>query len=397
MIKKQLESRVLVLNHFAAPRGQAGGTRHVELFARLEGWQHLIIVADKNHLTGDVVAVEPGVLPVSTVSYTSNGVRRMLNWASYAWNALREGLRQKRVDVVYASSPHLLAGLAGLVLAKWRRIPFVLEIRDLWPHILVHMGQMSDSSPVYRALTVLEELLYAQADRIVVMAPGVEAELISRGIPREKIVYVPNGADPDDFKPSAPREVLRDRYGFTRLTAVYAGAHGPANGLDLVLDAAEQVADLPVDVVLVGNGVAKADLQDTASRRGLHNVRFMNPVPKTEIGDVLAAADLGLHVLADVELFRTAVSPNKLFDYMAAGKPVLTNSPGLVGDWVERSGCGWAVEPGDLALGLRSFAQADRAHLDAIGHSGLAWLQVHQSRSAMAKRLADMLAEVACA
>src|SRR5690606_11822892 len=127
---------------------------------RLEGWEHLIVTADRNHLTGADVSAEPGIKPVWTASYTSNGVRRILNWVSYAVGAVLVGLRQRRVDVVYGSSPHLLAGLAALVVAKVRRVPFVLEIRDLWPHILVHMGQMSESSPIYRVLTWLENLLY---------------------------------------------------------------------------------------------------------------------------------------------------------------------------------------------------------------------------------------------
>ncbi|MDX2358770.1 glycosyltransferase family 4 protein [Dietzia sp. PP-33] len=394
MVGEPRKSRVLVLNHFAAPRGQAGGTRHVEMFSRLEGWDHLIIAADKNHLTGRTVFAEAGLLPVSTVSYSSNGLRRILNWASYSWGALWAGLRQGKIDIIYASSPHLLAGLAGLILAKVRRVPFVLEIRDLWPQILLHMGQMSETQLIYRALTRLEEALYRHADRVVVMAPGTEVELVGRGIPAHKIVYIPNGADPEDFVPSAERAVLRDRYGFTRLTAVYAGAHGPANGLGLVLAAAEEAAHLPLDIVLVGSGVAKPALQEQAAAMKLENVRFIDPIPKTEIADILSAADLGLHILADVELFRTAVSPNKLFDYMAAGLPILTNSPGLVGDWVVSAGCGWTVTPGELAEGLRAFTAEDEAGRNAFGQSGQDWLRTNQSRSAMAKRLADMFAEV---
>lgn len=394
MLAKPSKPSVLVLNHFAAPRGQAGGTRHVELFSRLDGWEHLIITADKNHLTGKTVSAETGLLPVPTVSYSSNGFRRILNWFSYFLSGLWSGLRQGRVDIVYASSPHLLAGLAGLILAKVRRVPFVLEIRDLWPHILVHMGQMSESSLTYRALTILEEFLYRHADRIVVMAPGTESELLGRGTPAEKIVYVPNGADPEDFAPSAERAALRERYGFTRLTAVYAGAHGPANGLEQVLAAAEDVAQLPVDIVLLGSGVVKEALQAQAAAINLTNVRFFDPVPKTEIADILSAADLGLHVLADVELFRTSVSPNKLFDYMAAGLPVLTNSPGLVSNWVVEAGCGWIVPPEGLAEGLRAFVAADEAGRAALGRSGQDWLRENQSRSAMATRLSEMLAEV---
>ncbi|MDR7361990.1 glycosyltransferase involved in cell wall biosynthesis [Marmoricola bigeumensis] len=256
------------------------------------------------------------------------------------------------------------------------------------------MGQMSASSLVYRALTALEELLYAHADRIVVMAPGTETDLVARGVPREKIVYIPNAADPEDFVPTASRQDLRARYEFKRPTAVYAGAHGPANGLDLLLKAAEEVADLGIDVVLVGSGVMKRSLQSGAIERNLENVRFLDPVPKAEIVDILHAADLGLHVLADVELFRSAVSPNKLFDYMAAGLPVITNSPGLVGDWVDRAGCGWSVEPDKLADAFRCFAAESEAGRAERGRSGQVWLRRNQSRSAMAQRLSDMFSEV---
>ena len=386
--------RVLVLNHFAASRGQAGGTRHVELFSRLAGWQYRIVTADKNHLTGKTVEPEPGIRPVPTIKYTNNGLRRILNWTSYALGAVAVGLSQRRLSVVYASSPHLLAGLAGLVVAKVRRVPFILEIRDLWPHILVHMGQISEKSPVYRALTLLENLLYRHAARIVVMAPGTESELLGRGITAERIVYVPNGADPEDFIPSASREELREKYEFKRLTAVYAGAHGPANGLDLVLDAAAASIDLPLDVVLVGSGIDKEALVTHAEEMGLTNIRFMDPVSKTEIPDLLYAADFGLHVLADVELFRSAVSPNKLFDYMAAGIPILTNSPGLVGDWVENSGSGKAVQPTDLADGFAEFVGMGDEVRRQRGEAGRDWLVANQSRSAMAIRLDECLTSV---
>lgn len=394
MTRNRQVPRVLVLNHFAAPRGQAGGTRHVELFSRLIGWQYLIIAADKNHLTGKTVAPETGLLPVATIGYKSNGLRRILNWVSYSWAAFWAGLRQRHVTVVYASSPHLLAGFSGLAVARIRRLPFVLEIRDLWPHILVQMGQINQGSAIHRTLTFLEEFLYRNADGIVVMAPGVRAELVARGVPSEKIEYIPNGADPEDFVPSADRCVLRQRYSFHRQTAIYAGAHGPANGLKLLLTAAAEASDIAMDIVLIGDGVEKPALRSMASELGLKNVRFMDPVPKNEIADVLAAADLGLHVLADVELFRSAVSPNKLFDYMAAGLPVLTNSPGIASAWVQEAQSGWAVPPNSLAEGLRDFESLPDATKNAAGRSGQRWLEENQSRSAMASRLSDMFEEV---
>lgn len=190
---------VLVLNHFAVPRGHPGGTRHVELFSRLDGWQHLIIASELNHLTAGVQSAESGFRPVKVVAYNANGWRRILNWISYAISAFIVGVRQPKVDVVYASSPHLLAALSGWAIALIRRKPFILEVRDLWPKVLVDMGQLSERSPIYRLLVRLENFLYRRAVAIVVMAEGSRIELTERGIDPNKIAYIPNGADPSDF------------------------------------------------------------------------------------------------------------------------------------------------------------------------------------------------------
>lgn len=197
------------------------------------------------------------------------------------------------------------------------------------------------------------------------------------------------GADPEDFLPSAPRLELRRRYGFERLTAVYAGAHGPANGLDLLLDGASAVPD--IDIVFVGGGVLKESLQQEAHRRGLSNVRFLDPIAKSEIPDLLSAADIGLHILADVELFRSAVSPNKVFDYMAAGLPTLTNCPGLVSQLVLSANAGVATEPTAISEGLRQLAALSPTQRKALGESAREWIGRNQSRRAMAERLRTQL------
>ncbi len=385
--------RVLVLNHFAAPLGEPGGTRHIEMFSRLSGWDHLIVASNRNHLSGKRVSTARGFATVPTTPYSSNGLRRVLNWASYAVCAFLFSFKVGRVDVVYASSPHLLTGLAGWMIARIRRRPLVLEIRDLWPKILVDMGQMSESHPVYRLLLVLEDFLYRSADHIVVMAPGTQNELESRAIPRDKIGYIPNAADPEDFLPSATRDELRRRYEFNELTAIYTGAHGPANGLDLLIDAAKEIADLPVTIILVGSGVTKGQLVQRVAAEGLNNIRFMDPIPKTEIPDILHAADIGLHVLADVPLFQSAVSPNKVFDYMASGLPVLTNSPGVVGDTIQEAACGQVVAPGELTNGLRYFLEQGDEERRMQGEAGRAWIASHQTRAKMAQRLEGLLDE----
>jgi len=388
--------RVLVLNHFAAPPTQAGGTRHVELFSRLSGWEATIIAANRNALSRNMVKSEGRLFrTVPTTPVTAKSVTRIVNWASYAVTAFVRGLTLGKFDVVYGSTPHLLAPIPAWVLARLRRAAFVLEVRDLWPQILSEMGGMSRTSLVYRLLEHLEVFLYRRADRIVVMAKGVETELTARGF-GDKIVYIPNGADPADMKAPASREELRTRFGFTTRTGVYAGAHGIANGLDLLIDAVRELpADTDVEVVLVGDGTVKAALIEQAAGLPAGRVRFHDPIPKTEIPALLGAADFGLHVLADVELFRYGVSPNKLFDYMAAGLPVLTNTGGEVARMVHEAGAGVAVEPQELLAGLTEVADASDAQLHTWGEHGLQFMEQFQSRTAMAARLEALLEQVA--
>jgi len=390
--------RVVVLNHFAAPLGAPGGTRHVELFARLRDWDATVIASRVNYFTRQSTRLDDDLYrTVPVVPYQGNGSARILGWLSYAVTSLLVAVRLPRPDVVYASSPHLLAGLAGWLLARGRRAAFVLEVRDLWPVVLAEMGQLDANSHLYRALKILERFLYRRADSIVVMADGVRRVLVDEeSVPPLRVHFVPNGADPADFRPPATKAVLRARYGLNGFVLAYTGAHGPANGLDLVLDAAAELADeFPhVRFLLVGDGVAKAELVGRARREGIFNVEFRDPIPKVEMPALLGAVDVGLHVLADIPLFRYGVSPNKLFDYMAAGLPVLTNTGGEVAALVEEAGAGLAVSPGGLAAGVRELARASDEQLRGWGSQGRSYIERTRSRTALAVRLKGILDEL---
>ena len=389
--------RVLVLNHFAAPLSGAGGTRHVELFGRLAQWDGVILAADRGVLTRARTKVRTdGYRTVPTSPVSGFPMSRVINWLTYSVSAFLVGLTVRRVRVVYGSSPHLLAALAGWSLARIKRVPFVLEVRDLWPKVLVDMHVMSETSKVYRLLEHLESFLYRRADGIVVMARGVIDELQSRGIPPAKLVFIPNGADPDTMHIDTPRDELRRQLGFEGLVAVYAGAHGPANGLDLLLDAAKEVAaDIPdLRVVLVGDGIDKKRLQQRVASEHIDNVELRDPVPKSDIPRLLAAADVGLHVLADVDLFKYGVSPNKLFDYMAAGLPSITNTAGEVAALVRTADAGVVAEPAGLAAAFRTMGAATADQRAAWGRNGADYIRANQSRTAMAVRLETLLDDV---
>jgi glycosyltransferase involved in cell wall biosynthesis len=386
---------VLVLNHFAAPLDAPGGTRHVELFSRLPGWDATIIAASRNLLSGERSRSADAILSPVWVNAGTGSALRVLSWVTFSVTALARAYALPRPDVVYASSPHLLAGLSGWVLARSRRAHFVFEVRDLWPQVLVDMGFTKEGSLLHRGMRFLESFLYANAEMIVVLTPGVEHQLADRGF-GGKVRLIPNCADPEDFESDAAKDELRRRYGLEGFVIIYAGAHGAANGLDLLLDAAGEIAsDLPqVTFLLVGDGPMKQHLVARAAAERLSNVSFLAPVPKREIPALLGAADAGLHVLADVSLFRYGVSPNKIFDYMAAGLPVLTNTPGEMTELIERAGSGVAVAPSEIARGVRLLVAADLEQRAQWGDAGRAFMLEGASRKAMATRLIQMLTEV---
>ncbi len=391
--------KTLVLNHSAAPRGQSGHTRHVELFDRLgDDWEYTLIAGNRSLHTRNPVHSTSGTFrAVPTTPYRGNGVDRILNWLSYAIGALFVGMRQRHVDVVYASSPQLLTGLAGYLLARFHRAAFVLEVRDLWPRILVDMGRMNPTSLVYRIVRRLELFLYRKADEIVVLAKGAQRAIQLDCADEKEITFLPNGADLGLFSITETRETMRRHYGMDGLVFVYTGAHGPANNLGLLLDAAERVRDDLPDLKfwLIGDGLQKPALMQLAAARGLTNVRFLDPIAKSEIPRLLRGADVGLHILDDVPLFRYGVSPSKLMDYMASGLPVVTNCPGEVGELVIGAAAGVVVGPNDLEEAIRTVASASQEQLREWAESGRAFIEEARSSDILATRLQEVLDRVA--
>lgn len=395
---------LLWVNHFAVAPEDGGATRHYEVGRELarRGWR-VHIAASDFHLHRRAYTRRDGEAdrdPVTesrdgvhlhwlwAAAYRSNNWRRAWNWLSFSRSLLRWGRGATVPDVVIGSSPHLFAALAARRLAKRWGVPFVLEVRDLWPENLAAMGRRK--GPAYHLLDRIAWSLYRRSERIVVLARGSGRYLAERGVEPSKIVYVPNGVDAAAFA-----AVERPERNGERFTAVYAGAHGPANGLDLVLDAATRLRDDPrIRFLLVGDGPSKPELVADARRRRLTNVEFRDPVAKDSIPRLLAGADAGLMVLKDTPLFRFGVSPNKLFDYLAAELPVVCNVPGEVAEMLERAGAGEQAEAGSapsLAAAVRRMADRPRAERRALGRAGREWVAREHGRPVLARRLDQAL------
>lgn len=400
---------VWILNHYAQEPGGAGGTRHYQLAKNLpaHGWEASIVAASVEHQSGRQRLAESenarldeyGGVPflwLKTSEYEGNGTARMRNMLEYCWQVMKPGKLSllKKPDLIIGSSVHPFAAATGALLAWRHKVPFIFEVRDLWPETLIDMGRLERNSIVARTLRVLEKWLYRRAKRIVVLLPKAHEYIVPMGIDAKKIAWIPNGVDLQDFPCPPDKESTADDF-----TLMYFGAHGPANGLDNVLRAQqliEQRTEMAnVRLRIIGNGPCKADLIVMSHKLGLKRVSFEDPVPKREIPALAAQADAFVFNLISAPVFKYGISSNKLFDFMAGHRPVLFccdagNNP------IEDSGAGYTVEPGNpeaLADAVAKLSQLEVEERAAMGRAGRHYVEVEHSFYKLAERLAACLNE----
>lgn len=402
-------SQIWFINQYAISPDLPGGTRHYDFGVELVKYGHStrVFASDVNlalrthtrNLEGRLWMEEKiqGVLFewINTNTYKSNDWRRALNMFVFSWNVYRAGLKQNvRPDFIIGSSPHLFAALAGYYLSRHYGCRFILEVRDLWPQTLVDAKSISEKHPLVWVMRKIEKKLYSYADHIIVLAEGSIKYIQGRGVKKEKIIFIPNGVHPEHFIPHLSREECRRRYHFDKFTIIYTGAHGPLNSLYTILEAANYLRDEKgIKFVLVGDGPEKPKLKEKAINLGLTNVNFFDPVSKKEIPNLLLAADAAIITLKDNSVFHYGVSPNKLFDYMAAGKPVLCAVPGSMAEMVRDCGCGLTsqAENGEaLADRIRQIASLNRSELIKMGQNGRKRVMEHYTRPMLVKRFVEL-------
>lgn len=391
---------VWMLNHYAPKPDSQGGMRHLSLARHLRrhGWSTTIIAAD-THIGGDQPderLTHDGVsfvwLPARP--YVGNGTGRILNMLDYTRAVLRRGALSglEAPDVIIGSSVHPLAAWAGRRLARRHRVPFVFEVRDLWPQTLIDMGRISHGHPAAVALRWLEKSLYRSAARIIVLLPRAGDYIEPLGIEPEKIVWIPNGVALDRF-PANPPKVPSENF-----TLMYFGAHGEANGLDNLLEAMRLLSEVHGrhDIVLrlIGDGPLKPSLQASARSMGLANVRFEDPVPKARIPAIAAEADAFVICVRNLpKLYRYGISMNKLYDYLAAGRPTII-SVSAANNPVAEADAGITVPPEDpqaLAAAIVEMASLPKVRLEEMGQAGRRHVDENFDMGRLAARLASVL------
>ena len=324
---------------------------------------------------------------------------RLASFTAFTIAASVAGALQQKPDVVFASSTPLTIGAAGLLTARLKRAPFVFEIRDLWPAVPIALGALK-SRPAIGTAEWLERRLYDGAERVVVLSEGAREELRGRGIPEDKLVLIPNAADLDVFRPDVVDEGFRAEAALEgRFVALYAGAMGRANGLDQLVDAADALrrwGDTRVAIVAVGDGGERPRLEDRARELGLDNLLFLPAVPKERLAGILGAADVTLTIFAPYPILETN-SPNKFFDSLASGKPVVLNLGGWLRELVEEHEAGVWVPGGnaEALAGALSALAANPERVAEMGRNARALAEREFGRDEMADRLAQTLEEVA--
>jgi lipopolysaccharide/colanic/teichoic acid biosynthesis glycosyltransferase len=397
---------VLIHQAFVAP-DEAGGTRHYELAKRAveSGIQFTIVASDISYLTGQRAIVGErkiseqhfdGVRVLRAYTYPSlhrSFAWRVVSFLSFMLTSIRAAWRAGRVDLVMGTSPPIFQAVSAWLVALVRRRPLLLEIRDLWPEFAISLGVLR-SRALISLSRWLEGFLYARAAHLLVNSPAYRDYLIDKGVPPDKITLIANGVDVAMFDPDASGERVRQALGVTdKFVVTYAGALGLANDIETILRAAARLGEYKqIHFLLVGDGKERARLESRARELNVANVTFAGARPKSEMPELLAASDACVATLKNIAMFRTTY-PNKVFDYMAAGRPTVLAIDGVIRQVVEAARAGVFVPPGDdraLAETVLSLS-ADRQLTADMGRRARAYVVEHFDRQQQANDFAALL------
>jgi glycosyltransferase involved in cell wall biosynthesis len=376
--------------HFTTPQG-AGGTRSYEMARRLIERGHKVTMVCGSYananigLNGDYVGGmrEGDVDGIHVIEFClpcsnhDSFIKRTWIFIKYAFKSSIIAIKYK-YDLIFATSTPLTAGIPGIMASILRKKPFILEVRDLWPELPREMGVITNPL-ILKAMDSLEWVSYHCADACIGLSSGIVEGIVRRGIYEKKVKMIPNGCDFDLFA-KKKYDLHAEEYKDENFKAVFIGAHGIANGLDAVLDAARELVNrgrLDIKLMFIGDGKLKPGLKTRAEKESLNNCIFLDPVPKMDLSLLLRNVNVGMMILANVPAFYYGTSPNKFFDYIAAGLPVLNNYPGWLAELIVENDCGLVIPPDNS----EAFADA------------LEYLADHPEEMSEMSRNAHMLAE----
>jgi glycosyltransferase involved in cell wall biosynthesis len=410
---------ILLIHQYYLEQGDFGGSRFNEMTkVWLEHGHKVTVIAGMMHANGS--SKRPEYKRRYVVDNDQNGVRvirchvsegynknflgRFFGYLSFMiWSAYAAVFKaREKYDAVLVTSPPLFVGLSGIFISFLKRIPFVFEIRDLWPESAIDSGVL-ENSVLIKLSYFSERFIYKKADLINVLTPAFRDNLIQKkGIRRDKIIYIPNACDfilSDKVMQNHTKRDLRESFGWTdKVVFTYVGAHGVANHLEQVIDAMKLVDDDRIIFNLIGSGMQKEALMARAKNLGVTNVVFIDPVPKEEVFKYIIASDFGASVLKKVDTFKTIYS-NKTFDYMSCKTPVLLLIDGISKDLIERAKCGFYAEPENTTEIIRIInkcAALSQTEILKMGEAGYDYASKHFDRTKLAVTYISLIEDKVC-
>ena len=401
--------KILYLHQYFTLPTQAGGTRSYEMAQQLLAHGHQVTMVcglegnakidipptkNKNICRGIVDGID--IIQIS-VPYSNNmGLSaRAKSFVSFAWQSTKYAIKED-YDVLFATSTPLTVGIPGIIMKLFRRKKFIFEVRDLWPELPKALGVKNPF--LIGWMSILEWLSYHLADGCIGLSPGICEGIKKRSQKNKRIEMVPNGCDLDIFKPSLREPLKLDGISPEDKVAIFTGAHGIANGLDAVLDMAKELLKRgrkDVKIAFIGRGKMKQHLQERVEAENISNCLFYEPIPKIELARIVASATIGLMVLKNVPAFYYGTSPNKFFDYIASGLPIINNYPGWLAGMIEENKCGVVVEPDNP----KAFADAlidmiDNAPLSEYSKNARALAEKEFDRTLLGKRFVEFFEKI---
>jgi glycosyltransferase involved in cell wall biosynthesis len=406
-----IQNHTLLIHQAFASKDDPGGTRHYELGRKLvaEGQKFTVVTSDVSYLTSTRTvphkklmseSYEDGIRILRVRTYSPlhlSYLHRVASFLCFTATSVIAGVWAGRPDIVMGTTPPIFQAISAWVLSVLHRRPFLLEVRDLWPEFAIDIGLLKNPVLI-RVARWLEDFLYRRADHLLVNSPAYREYLIAKGVDENKVSFISNGVDPGMFDPLNRGEGFRARYKLRdKFVATYAGALGMANDIDMLLQAADTLRNRDdIHILIVGAGKEHPRLEEQMKSRGLTNVTFAGSFPKNQMPEVLAASDACIAILRNIRMFATTY-PNKVFDYMAAGRPTILAIDGVIRKVIEAAQAGIFVPPGNAAALAQAIAQlADsREEATEMGANARAHVVKHFNREDQARELSCLLMSVA--
>ena len=343
---------VYIHQYFCTPE-EPGGTRSYWFARELVKRGHEVVMVTSTN----VAHPEAGrvVIDGIEVEYVKNEYsnyfspwKKVWSFVKFMRSSIKQASKEKNVDVVYATSTPLTVGIVALWL-KWRKKwKYIFEVRDLWPEFPIQVGAIKNRFVIW-VLRKLEKKIYDKAEFVVALSPGMMDGVLQAGTPKDKVCVIPNMSKPDEFYPHERSQEVVERFGLRtdKFHIVHFGSMGVANGLMYIIDTAKLLRDEHIDdvnFVFVGDGATLPKLQAEVQQRGLNNVQFLGSYKMSVVSEIVNCCDASITSFLDLPILYTN-SPNKLFDSLSAGKPIIVNSAGWTKDLVEKENCGCYVDP----------------------------------------------------